>query len=140
MTVLDDEAIAALFRSSPTFALVGASSSPERDSFDVMDYLLEQGFRVIPVNPEETEVLGQKAYPSLAEVPEPIDVVLVFRRSEYAAEVAASSVAAGAKVLWLTLGVASAEAAAIASAAGLGTVEDRCAKATHKLLKRAEMI
>jgi hypothetical protein len=138
--MLDEDAIAGLLGSKPTFAMVGASSSPERDSFDVMEYLLEQGFRVIPVNPYETEVLGRKAYASLAEVPEPVDVVLVFRRSTHAAEVAAEAAAIGAKVVWLTLGVAAEEAAAVAEASGVGYVENRCVKATHRLMKRAEIL
>lgn len=140
MPYLDHEAIAGLYRSNPTIALVGASSSPERDAYDVMEYLLEQGFKVIPVNPAETEVHGRPAYASLEEVPDRVDVVLVFRSSEHAAALAASAVAIGAKVLWLTLGVSSEEAAAVAEDAGLGYVEDRCIKATHKLMKRGEAL
>lgn len=135
--VLDDDAIAALLAAKPSFALVGASSSPERDAFDVMEYLLAEGFRVVPVNPTESEVLGQPAVGSLAEIDEPVEVVLVFRRAEHAPPVAAEAVAAGARVLWLTVGIRSDEARAVAEAAGLGYVEDRCAKATHRLLKRA---
>lgn len=140
MTMLDDQQIADLYKSNPTMAMVGASGNPDRESYDILAYLLEQGFHVVPVNPRESEIQGQKAYASLAEIPEPIDVVLVYRRAEDAAEVAAEGIAAGAKVVWLPVGTTSDEAEAAAEAAGIGYIEDRCPRATHKLMRNAGML
>ena len=117
-----------------TIALVGASPKPERPSNDVMRYLLEAGYRVIPVRPLDCdEVLGVPCVASLAEIDEPIDVVDVFRRPEFCAGHAREAVAAGAKALWLQVGIESAEALAIAQAAGLDYVENACTKVVHKL-------
>ena len=91
-----------------------------------MKFLLGRGFHVIPVSPNETEVLGQRAYPSLAAVPEPIDIVDVFRRAEHTPGIADEAVKAGAKVLWLQQGISNEDAAARASAGGLTVVMDRC--------------
>ena len=117
-----------------TIALVGASPKPERPSNDVMRYLLEAGYRVIPVRPLDCdEVLGVPCVASLAEIDEPIDIVDVFRRPEFCAGHAREAVAAGAKALWLQVGIESAEALAIAQAAGLDYVENACTKVVHKL-------
>jgi predicted CoA-binding protein len=121
-----DEALRALLDGAPTIALVGASSKPDRPSHRIMRQLLDAGFRVIPVTPKEEEVLGQRAYPSLAELPAPPDIVDVFRRAEEAPAIADEAVAVGAKVLWLQQGITSEEAAARASAGGLTVVMDRC--------------
>ncbi|MHB0947757.1 MAG: CoA-binding protein [Gemmatimonadaceae bacterium] len=125
-----DEEIRALLQGAPTIALVGASSKPDRPSHRIMRQLLDAGFRVIPVSPTEREVLGQRAYPSLAELPSPPDIVDVFRRAEEAPAIADDAAAAGAKVLWLQQGITSEEAAARARAAGLTVVMDRCLGAT----------
>ncbi len=125
-----DDALRALLQRAPTIALVGASSKPDRPSHRIMRQLLDAGFRVIPVTPKEREVLGQRAYASLAELPSPPDVVDVFRRAEAAPGIARDAVAAGAKVLWLQEGITSEEAAARASGAGLMVVMDRCLGAT----------
>ena len=118
-----------------TIALVGASPRPERPSNSVMGYLLRHGYRVIPVRPVgPAEILGQRRVTSLAEIEEPIDLVDVFRRSEFCADVARQTVAAGAGALWLQLGVASAEARTIAEAAGLDYVEDECTAIVHRLI------
>jgi predicted CoA-binding protein len=118
---------------SRTIALVGASPRPERPSNSVMRYLLGAGYRVIPVRPVgPPEILGQKRVPSLAEIEEPIDLVDVFRRSEFCADVARQAVAAGAGALWLQLGIVSAEAREIAEAAGLDYVENQCAAIVHR--------
>jgi predicted CoA-binding protein len=118
-----------------TIALVGASPKPWRPSNGVMRYLLEHGYRVIPVRPVgPPEILGIPRVSSLAEVDEPIDVVDVFRRPEYCADVARQAVAAGAKALWLQLGIVSAEARAVAEAAGLDYVENQCAAIVHRSL------
>ena len=116
-----------------TIAVVGLSSNPAADSNDVSAYMQAQGYRIIPINPNEQEVLGEKAYPDLASVPEPIAFVNVFRRPEACAQVARDAAAAGAKVLWLQLGIRSNEARAIAEAAGMTYVEDRCVKIEHRV-------
>jgi predicted CoA-binding protein len=118
---------------SRTIALVGASPRRERPSNTVMRYLLGAGYRVIPVRPVgPPEILGQTRVPSLAEIEEPIDLVDVFRRSEFCADVARQAVAAGAGALWLQLGIVSAEAREIAETAGLDYVENQCAAIVHR--------
>lgn len=115
-----------------TIALVGASPRPERPSNSVMRYLLREGYHVIPVRPVgPPEILSQKRVASLAEIDEPIDVVDVFRRSEFCPDVARQAVEAGAGALWLQLGVVSSEARRIAEAAGLDYVEDECTAIVH---------
>jgi predicted CoA-binding protein len=112
-----------------TIAVVGASPKPDRPSHGVMRYLLEQGYRCIPVRPRGCdEVLGVPCVRSLAEIGEPIDLVDVFRRPEACPEVAREAVAAGARSLWLQLGIVSPEARRIADAAGIDYVEDECTK------------
>jgi uncharacterized protein len=116
-----------------TIALVGASPRPERPSNSVMRYLLEVGYRVIPVRPVgPPEIHGQRRVASLAEIEEPIDLVDVFRRSEFCPDVARQAVEAGAGALWLQLGVVSSEARAIAGAGGLDYVEDECTAIVHR--------
>ena len=123
----------AMLDRADTIAIVGASPNPARASNFVMTYLKSSScdFRLYPINPQETEILGIPAYPSLAAVPEPIDIVDVFRRSEDCAAVAVEAVAVGARVLWLQLGLWSEEAAEIAVAGGLELVMDRCTKIEH---------
>ena len=123
---LSEEQVHALLRKARTIAVVGASSKPDRPSHRVMRILIAAGYDVIPVNPGETEVLGLEAYPSLAAVPRPIDIVDVFRRAEFTPEIAREAVRIGAKALWLQLGVINQEAASVASAAGLSVIMDRC--------------
>ncbi len=116
-----------------TIALVGASPRPERPSNSVLAYLLRQGYRVIPVRPVgPPRILGQRRVGSLAEIEEPIDLVDVFRRSEFCPDVARQAVAVRAAALWLQLGVVSPEARAIAEAAGLDYVEDECTAIVHR--------
>ena len=116
-----------------TIAIVGASPKPWRPSHDVMRYLVSQGYRCIPVRPRDCdEVLGVPCVQSLAEIEEPIDLVDVFRRSEFCAGVAREAVAVGAKALWLQLGVVSPEARRIATEAGLDYVEDECTAIVHR--------
>jgi uncharacterized protein len=124
---------AEILADAKTLALVGASPRPERPSNSVMSYLLRAGYRVIPVRPVgPTEILGQRRVASLAEIEEPIDLVDVFRRAEFCPDVARQAVEAGAGALWLQLGIVSAEARAIAEAAGLDYVEDECTAIVHR--------
>jgi uncharacterized protein len=129
-----DDDLRALLTSARTIAMVGASANPEKPSHGIMRRLLAAGYRVIPVNPKETEVLGQPAFASLAAIGEPVDIVDVFRRSEDTPAIADEAVAIGAKALWLQLGVSNADAAARATAGGLVVVMDKCIGATHMAL------
>jgi predicted CoA-binding protein len=130
-----DEQLRHILTTARTIAVVGASSDPEKDSHGIMQRLQRVGYRVIPVNPNEVEVLGERAYPSLAAVPEPVDIVDVFRRSEDTPPIADEAVTIGAKVLWLQQGITSEEAAARARAGGLDVVMDACIAATHSKLR-----
>jgi predicted CoA-binding protein len=123
-----------LLSSAESIAVVGASARPERPSHGVFARLLRAGYRVYPVNPNEAEVLGQRAYGSLAELPERVDIVNVFRRAEHTPDVAREAVQAGARVLWLQTGIWSDEAAQLASAGGLRVVMDECIGVQHSLL------
>ncbi|QDX29256.1 CoA-binding protein [Dickeya poaceiphila] len=127
---MQDNDIKALLNQVKTIALVGASDNPSRPSYGVMAYLLGQGYRVIPVNPglAGNTLLGQHVYASLAEIPEPVDMVDVFRQSDAVFEVAQDAIAIGARVLWLQIGVINEAAAVLAHDAGLSVVMDRCPK------------
>jgi predicted CoA-binding protein len=107
-------------------AMVGASSNPGKPSHGIMRLLQSSGYRVIPVNPNEQSVLGEKAYASLSDIPEPVDIVNVFRRAEATPPIADEAVKIGAKTLWLQLGIANDDAAARARAGGLNVVMDSC--------------
>jgi uncharacterized protein len=122
---------AEILSTAHTIALVGASPKPWRPSHGVMRYLLDQGYRVLPVRPHVQEVLGVPCVPSLADIEEPIDLVDVFRRAEFCPAVAEEAVAVGAKALWLQLGIVSPEARATAERAGLDYVEDACTAIVH---------
>jgi predicted CoA-binding protein len=130
-----DDTLRELLESATTIAMVGASSNPDRSSNDVMRKLLGDGYRVIPVNPNETSVLGQRAYASLAQVPDRIDIVDVFRRAEFTPDIADQAVNAGARALWLQSGVVNEEAAARATAGGLIVVMDACIGVLHSVLR-----
>jgi predicted CoA-binding protein len=123
-----------LLTDSTNIALVGASSDRSRPSHGIMKKLLAAGYRVVPVNPNEAEVLGQKAYGSLAEVPGPIDIVNVFRRPEHTPPLADEAAQAGAKALWLQSGIWNDETAARARSHGLVTIMDECIGVVHSLL------
>jgi predicted CoA-binding protein len=117
-------------------AVVGLSDDPSRPSYDVARYLRSVGKEILPVNPTHKTVMGLPCYPSLAAVPGPIDVVDVFRRPEFCAEVVRDAVEAGAKGVWLQSGITSDEARAIARQAGIDYVEDRCLKVEHMFRDR----
>jgi predicted CoA-binding protein len=123
-----------ILRDARTIAVVGASPDPTRTSHGVMRYLQSAGYRCIPVNPNATDVLGERSYPSLADVPVRVDLVDVFRRAEYCADVARDAAAIGAPALWLQLDLRSADARAIAETAGMDYVEDACTAIVHRHL------
>jgi predicted CoA-binding protein len=127
----DPETIRRVLGYARTVAVVGLSSNVLRASNFVAYYLKLHGLRVIPVNPREREVYGQPAYPSLLEVPDPVDVIDVFRQPDAVPAIAQEAVKVGAKALWLQFGVISPEGAAIAAAGGLDVVMDRCMKIEH---------
>ncbi len=130
MPITRDEDILQLLTEARTIAVVGASDHPGRPSFGVMKFLQEQGYRVIPVNPRITgeHVHGEFVWRELAQIGEPIDIVDIFRNSQDAAAAVDEAIAAGAKAVWMQIGVINEEAAAKAEAAGLKVVMDRCPK------------
>jgi predicted CoA-binding protein len=130
-----DQELTALLTSATTIAMVGASSNPDKASHGIMQKLQKVGYRVIPVNPRETEVLGEKSYASLADIPVPVDIVDVFRKAEDTPPIADEAVKIGAQALWLQSGISSEDAAARAAAGGLTVVMDACIGATHALLR-----
>ena len=130
----DDVRLKEILLSTKTIASVGLSSNPAKVSYEVGEYLIERGYRVIPVNPMATEIFGEKAFPDLASVPEAIDVVQVFRRTEDVPPVVDEAIKVGAKVVWMQLGIVNEEAADAARAAGLQVVMDACMRATHQRL------
>jgi hypothetical protein len=133
-TSYTDEYVAGILRSARTIAMVGASATTNRPSYFAMKYLIAKGYRVVPVNPTLAgqDILGQRVYASLQDVPPPVDIVDIFRSSQAALQIAREAVrlkdALGIKVVWMQLGVRNAEAAAEAEAAGLKVVMNRCPK------------
>ncbi|MBU5636647.1 CoA-binding protein [Geomonas sp. Red69] len=120
-----------------TVAVVGLSPDAGKPSHEVAAYLKRAGYRIIPVNPAVDEVFGEKSYPSLAEIPEPVEIVDVFRRSEFVPEIVEQAIAKGARVIWMQEGVVHEEAARRAREAGLEVVMDRCMLKEHvKVVKR----
>jgi predicted CoA-binding protein len=135
----EDRELRALLGDVRTIAVVGLSSKPNRPSLEVARYLQEHGYRIVPVNPNETEVLGERAYASLADVPERIDVVDVFRRAEDTPAIARDAVAVGARVLWLQEGIVSDEAARIATDGGLEVIMGVCIRHVRARLMGEEI-
>ena len=127
--------IAELLTSARTIAVVGLSSRRARPSYGVSEYMQSAGYRIVPVNPQESEVLGEKAYPDLDSVPVPVDIVDVFRRPEYVPEIVEAAIRIGAKAVWMQEGVVHEEAAERARAAGLTVVMDRCILKEHRRMK-----
>jgi len=126
------DAILELLKRYKTIAVVGLSSNPMRPSYDVTEYMQAAGYRIIPVNPNERKVLGEKSYARLEEVPEKIEIVNVFRRAEEVPAVVESAIRVGAKVVWMQQGVENEEAAEKARAAGLVVIEDACILVEHR--------
>lgn len=130
----NDQMMKDILLSARTIASVGLSSNQEKESYWIVAYLKEQGYRIIPVNPTADEILGEKAYPDLESVPEKVDVVQVFRKPEDVPPVVDSAIKVGAKVVWMQEGIVHEEAAQKAREAGLLVVMDACMRMTHRRL------
>jgi uncharacterized protein len=126
--------VAEILKQSRTIAVVGLSSKRFRPSYGVAEYMQRAGYRIVPVNPEEREVLGEKCYADLDSVPEAIDIVDIFRRSEFVPEIVEAAIRKGAKAVWMQEGVIHEEAARRAAEAGLEVVMDRCILKDHRRL------
>ena len=123
-----------ILETAHTIASVGVSSNPAKPSYGVVAYLQSQGYRIIPVNPSGGEILGEKAYVDLISIPEPVDVVQLFRPSEEVMPFVQQAIHIGAKVVWMQEGITNEEAAQIARAAGLEVVMDQCMRSNHRRL------
>ena len=136
------ERITRILNECRTIAVVGLSPKPHRASFDVSRYMQSAGYRIIPINPNATEVLGEKAYATLQEAAkhEKIDLVNCFRNSEDIPPIVDEAIAIGASAVWMQLGVANAQAAAAAEAAGLLVVQDHCIKIDHRVLMSSGLL
>ena len=134
MLITTDSDLKRLFESVRTIAIVGCSPKPERAGHYVAKYLQDLGYRVIPVNPGQTEILGEKCYPSLRDIPEPVDMVDCFRRAEDIPPVVEDAIAIGAKFVWMQLGIINEAAAQRAIDAGIEVVMDRCPKIDYPRL------
>ena len=135
MPIEDKDELRTIYEETKTIAVVGASGDERKAAHTIPRYLQRQGFRIIPVNPKGGELLGERVYERLEDIPEPVDVVDVFRPSDETPDVARSAVGIGAKVLWLQEGISSEEAERIASEAGLKVVMNRCMGETHYQLR-----
>ena len=138
--VPSDPELRSILGDARAIAVVGLSSNPERASYEVAEYLQSKGYRIVPVNPNETEVLGERAYPTLADIPSDIeiDVVDVFRRAEQTPAIAEEAVARGAKVLWLQEGIANDDARRIGESGGLSVVMGVCMRKQSQRLEHVE--
>jgi predicted CoA-binding protein len=130
-----DDRLRQILTNASTIAIVGASGNPDKPSHRIMQQLKRAGYKVIPVNPKETEILGERSYPSLIDVPEPIDIVDVFRRPEDTPAIADDAVKIGAKTLWLQEGITNEDAASRAAAGGLDVVMNACVGVAQSRLK-----
>ncbi len=131
---MDDERLKTILQRSKTIAVVGLSPNPSRDSYEVAEYLQHAGYRIIPVNPKATEILGEKAYPDLRSIPDRIDVVDIFRRPETVPEIVDEAIEVGVKTIWMQLGVVNEQAAQKAERAGMEVVMNRCMLREHRRL------
>ena len=131
---MDNNQLKEILLSAKTIASVGVSSSDEKESYWIVSYLQEQGYRIIPVNPTAKEIFGEKAYASLSDIPEKVDIVQLFRKSEDVPPYVDEAIRIGAKVVWMQVGIENEEAAAKARAAGLQVVMNACLRITHRTL------
>ena len=129
-----DQMMRDILLSANTVASVGLSSNDEKESYWIVFFLKEMGYRMIPVNPKATEIFGEKAYPSLLDIPDKIDVVQIFRKPEDVPPIVEDAIKIGAKVVWMQEGIVNEEAARMAREAGLQVVMDACMRATHRRL------
>ena len=129
------EELRQILATTKTISVVGLSDKPDRPGHTIPAYLQRQGYRIIPVNPKLSQALSEKAYASLRDIPEPVDVVEIFRRAEDVPPIVEDAIAIGAKAVWMQLGIVNEEAAARAEAAGLTVVMDTCMGATHQRLR-----
>jgi predicted CoA-binding protein len=127
----EDDEIRAILANNRVIAVVGLSGDPDRDSHRVAKYLQEHGYQIVPVNPKADEILGQKSYPALKDIPFPVDVVDIFRKIEAIPAIVEEAVAIGAKVVWMQLGLAENQSAQRARDAGLQVVMNKCLKIEH---------
>ncbi len=134
---LTGEDVERILRPPKTIAVVGLSDRPDRESHEIASYLQAQGYRIIPINPRIKETLGEKAYPSLGDVPDRIDIVQIFRRSADVPPVVEEAIALGAPVVWMQSGIVNEAAAARAEAAGRTVVMDACLRSAHRALRSA---
>jgi len=130
----NDDLMRQILTTSKTVASVGLSTNPAKESYGIVQYLISQGYDVIPVNPGASEILGAKAYPDLLSIPRPVDVVQVFRRPEDVPPVVDQAIQIGAKVVWMQVGIISPLGAEKARAAGLLVVMDHCMREEHRRL------
>ncbi len=130
----DDDEVKGLLERSKVIAVVGLSSNPERDSNKVARYLVDHGYTVVPVNPRESEILGQTSYPDLASIPGDVDIVDIFRKVEFIPAIVDAAIEKGAKAVWMQLGLAVNASADKAREAGLEVVMSRCIKVEHAKL------
>ncbi len=131
---MDDETLRQALIGARNIAVVGLSDRPSRPSYGVARYLKEQGYRIIPVNPNITEALGEKAYPDLTSVPDPIDLVDIFRRSSQVGPVVDEAITRGVQTIWMQLGIVDEAAAARARDAGITVIMNRCTLVEHRRL------
>ena len=129
--------VAEILASARTIAVVGLSGKRYRPSYGVAEYLKRSGYRIIPVNPQETQVLGERAYPDLDSVPDPVDIVDIFRRPEYVPEIVEAAIRKGARMVWMQEDVVHEAAARRAESAGLVVVMDRCILKDHRRFAQA---
>jgi len=132
----EHETVRELLGKARVIAVVGLSGKRRRPSYNVAEYMQRAGFRIIPVNPNERQVLGERCYASLSEIPEPVDIVNIFRRSEFVPPIVDEAIRIGAKAVWMQEGVVHEEAAARARQAGLLVIMDRCILKEHRRLRR----
>lgn len=132
----DEPRIEAILRNARSIAVVGCSPKPDRASHQIAAFLIEHGYDVVPVNPMAKTVLGRRAFATLADIPQSIDIVNVFRKPEYTPQIAREAVAIGSRVLWLQQGIISEAAWKIATDAGLDCIMDRCIAVMHRVLIR----
>lgn len=137
---MDDRQLKEILKNTRTIASVGLSSNPEKESYDIVSYLKEQGYRVIPVNPTAAEILGEKAYPDLASIPDKVDVVQIFRPPGDVPTLVEQAIKIGAKVVWMQIGTTNPAAAKMGELAGLQVVRDRCMRVEHRRLMRRRFL